>query len=554
MNRLLDLFTRVSSGLSWAPLLWPFAFFIPFLCLFLLRRYRPGWFAGVDRWGALICNCVALLLLAAFFAADLSYCLSSAFWDHNEPSFGIQSWLFWRGDAVYQDLLTEQRYSGPYGPYGYIAVGFCQGLMGPSVFTTKLIPCAASALAIGLFYLVLRKRTSPRLALLFTSLLAALSLRLGPFAFWSRPEPFLLLCVTTGLLAATRKGLINTILLGVSLGVAFDLKISSVCYFLPLVVFAVKNGFGCIALLKTAAIATATAILPFVVFSQVSLSNYLTVLQVIGKRGSGLLEFRLSLEWLITVSLPLFGGLLFYRLTTRSHASPENRKLELAAVLAASLGLLMFASKLGAGPHHFLPLIPILLFFAAEQTHKGRGFRWHPSIAGVLGNALYFSWLLCCLVVGFGSACSLCVDAIRKEARSAASIRDLQQVVDTNPAYIWLGGAALGGEPIESSYYLQLVFKGMPPGIQPPAQMDFQLAGMPETNLAELEKEIADKYRRPVAWVAPKGSMPVGMKTAFDQSRPLFSEKFRREFSERFVNTSSSLFFDLYTPGAKPEL
>jgi hypothetical protein len=552
MNRLLELFTRVSSGLSWAPLLWPFAFFIPFFCLFLLKRYRPDWFARVDRWGALISSCAALLLLGAFVAADLSYCLSSAFWDHNEPSFGIQSWLFWRGNAVYQDLLTEQRYSGPYGPYGYIAVGFCQGLIGPGVFSTKLLPCATSALAIGLFFLLLRRRTSTRPALLFTSLLAALSLRLGPFAFWSRPEPFLLLCVTTALFAATRKSLINTILLGVSLGVAFDLKISSVFYFLPIVALAVKNGFDSIALLKTAAIAIATAILPFVVFPQVSLSNYLTVLHVIGKRGSGFLEFRLSLEWLVTVSLPLFGGLLFYRLTTRSHVSPENRKLELTAVLVASLGLLMFASKLGAGPHHFLPLIPIVLLFAAEQMHNGRGFRWHPSIAGVFGNALCFSWFLSCVLVAFGSAYSLCGDAIRKEARSAASIRDLQQIVDTHPAYVWLSGAPLGGEAIESSPYLQLVFKGMPPGIEPPAQMDFQLAGMPETDLAKLEKEVADKYRKPVAWVVPKGSLPVGMKTAFDQSRPLFSEKFRGEFSERFVKTSSSSFFDLYTPKAKP--
>ena len=122
MSSLLNFFADVSARLSWAPLLWPFVFFIPFFCLFLLKRYRPGWFAGLAGWGAPICNSFAVLVLAAFLAADLSYCLSSAFWDHNEPAFGIQSWLFWRGDAVYQNLLTEQRYSGPYGPYGYIAV------------------------------------------------------------------------------------------------------------------------------------------------------------------------------------------------------------------------------------------------------------------------------------------------------------------------------------------------------------------------------------------------------------------------------------------------
>src|SRR5213595_814863 len=160
MNRVLNCFTEVSSGLSWAPLLWPFAFFIPFFCLFLLRHYRPVQFAGVAGWSAPICKSLAGLVIAAFVVADFSYCLSSAFWDHNEPSFGIQSWLFWRGDAVYQNLLTEQRYSLPYGPYGFIAVGLCQGLIGPGVFATKLLPCVAGAIAIGLFYLVLRRRTS----------------------------------------------------------------------------------------------------------------------------------------------------------------------------------------------------------------------------------------------------------------------------------------------------------------------------------------------------------------------------------------------------------
>jgi hypothetical protein len=104
----------------------------------------------------------------------------------------------------------------------------------------------------------------------------------------------------------------------------------------------------------------------------------------------------------------------------------------------------------------------------------------------------------------------------------------------------------LGGEPVESSYHLQLVFKGMPPGLQPPAQMDFQLAGIPETDLTKLEKEIEQGYRRPIAWVVPKGSLPLGMKTAFDQSRPLFSEKFQREFAEGFVKGGSSRFFDFY--------
>jgi hypothetical protein len=550
MHRLLNLVTDISTGLSWAPLFWPFAFFLPFLFLFWLKRYWPRFLGPVANWGSPIAIGLACLVLVAFITADTSYCLSSAFWDHNEPAVGIQSWLLWRGEAVYQNLVTQQRYSGPYGPYGYIAVGFSQGLIGPGVFATKLLPCIAGALAIGLFYSVVRRRTSTGLALIFTSLLAALSLRLGPFAFWSRPDPLLLLCVTTGLIAATRKGLVNTVLLGVSLGVAVDLKVTSIFYFLPIVVLAVETGFDWTELAKAAAIAVAAAVLPFIVFPQISLSNYLGILQVIGKRGFGLLEFHLSLEWLVTLFMPVGGGLLFYRLTS-SNRPPEtagNQKRFLAAIVLASVALLIFASKLGAGPHHFLPLIPIVLFFAAEQTEKGRGFRWHSSMAAVTGYALCFSWLLSCMLVALGSAYSISAGAIRQEAEAAASIRDLQQLVDQHPAYTWLGGAPLSGVPVESSYHLQLVFKGMPPGLHPPAQMDFQLAGLAETDLAKLEKEIEGKSRKPIAWVVPKGSIPFGMKTAFDQSCPLFSEKAQREFEERFAKGGSSRFFDFYLP------
>jgi hypothetical protein len=547
MHRLLNLVTDVSSRLSWAPLFWPFAFFVPFFLLFWLRRDRSRLPGPIANWIAVGSAC---LVLAAFIAADAFYCLSSAFWDHNEPGVGIQSWLFWRGEAIYQDLLTEQRYSGPYGPYAYIAVGLCQGLIGPGVFGTKLLPCIAGAVAIGLFYVVLRRRTSVRLALIFTSLLAALSLRLGPFAFWTRPEPFLVLCVTAGLIAATRKGLVNTVLLGVTLGIAIDLKINSMCYFLPVVVLAVETGFGWRELAKAAAIAAAVTILPFLVFPQISLSNYLGILQLIGKRGFGFLEFHLSLEWLVTLLVPAAGGLLFYRLTssTRSAGPTGDQKWFLAAIVVASVALLLSASRLGAGPHHFLPLIPIVLFFAAEQTAKGRSVQSHSGMLAGTGYALCFSWLLSCVLVALGSAYSISAAAIRQESEAAASIRDLQQLVDEHPAYTWLGGASLNGVPVQSPYHLHLVFKGMPPGLHPPAQMDFQLAGNPETDVTKLEQEIRGRYRRPVAWVVPKGSLPFGMKTAFDQSRPLFSEKFQREFAERFVKAGSSRFFDFYLP------
>jgi hypothetical protein len=553
MKRFLDSVNNFALDLAWAPLFWSFALFIPLFGLFLVRYYRPRWLTPFAGWSGPICKSGAGLILAAFVTTDLVYCLTSSFWDHVEPSESIVSWMFSRGDPVYHDFQTQQRYSPVYGPYSHILEGLCQGLLGPSVFASKLVTCAAGVAALAFCYLLLYRRTSAGSALLFTSLLAAFGLRLGPFAFWARPDPLLLLCVTVALLAATRRTLLNLVLLGVCLGVAVDLKISSAFYFLPVAVVAAQSGFDRRALIKSAAIAAAVALLPFVIFPQISLANYWTILRLSGARDSRLLEFRLTCEWFVTLCTPLAGPLIFWLATraTPAERTDPKAKVYLAALFVGFVATLFFASKHGAGPHHLLPLIPSILLFAAEQSHRGRGIRWQANFRSVTGYALCFSWLISCALVALQSAWSISSDSIRKEADARASINDLRQLVDRHPALTLLAGSELGGQPVHSSYRLELVFRGMPPGINSPMQMDYQIAGTVETDLAKLEKELQEKYHRPIAWVAPKGSLPISMKSAYHPDRNLFSEKFHQDFAARFEKTESSLFFDLYTPRAK---
>ena len=551
MKRLFDLVNDFAFDLSWSPWFWSFALFLPFFCLFFLRYYKPTWVAPFVSWGDPICKSGACLIIAAFLGADAIYCLSSSFWDHIEPSLGIGSWMFWRGEPLYQSFETQQRYSGVYGPYAYILEGCCQALIGPSVFATKLPACVAGAGAIGLFYLILLKRTSAGPAMLFTGLLAALCLRLGPFAFWARSDPLLLLCVTVGLLAATRKSAASTLLLGLSVGIAIGLKFNSFLYFLPVAVIAAKTGFDWRALIKIGSIAAAVALLPFVIFPQVSLWNYLAILRLAGARGSGLLEYRLTWEWFVTVCIPIAGPLIFFWLTSPASAERTNSKVYLASIFVGFSIILIFASKKGAGPHQLLPFIPSILLFAAEQSHQGRGFRWRSNMLSVTGYALCFSWLVSCTLVAFRSAWSISADSIRQEAEARASIHDLQQIVDQHPTLTLLGGAPLGGQPVYSSYHLQLVLSGMPPGINPPMQMDYQLAKVAESDLAKLEKELEEQYHRPIAWVVPKGAQPISMKTAYQPDRPLFSDKFHQDFAARFEKTESSRYFDLYSAKAK---
>ena len=553
MKRLFDLVNDFAVNLAWAPLFWSLALFLPFFCLFLLRYSRPRWFEPFISWGGPTGKGVACLIITAFLGADLIYCLSSSFWDHVEPSVAISSWMFWRGEPVYQSFQTQQRYSSVYGPYTYILEGCCQGLIGPSVFSTKLITCAAGALAIGLFYFVLYKRTSADRALLFTSLLAALCLRLGPFAFWARSDPLLLLSVTLGLLAALRKSAASPIVLGLALGLAVGLKFNSFLYFLPVAVIAAKNGFGWRTLITVALIAAAVALLPFAIFPQISLWNYLAILGVAGVRGSGFLEYRLTWEWFVTVSTPVWGPLIFSLLATSKPAARMDSKVYLASIFVGFAVILMFASKVGAGPHHLLPFIPGILLFAAEQTNHGIRFCWRSNLLSVIGYALCFSWLTSCVLVAFRSAYAISTDSIRQEPEARAAIRDLQQIIDQHRSLTLLGGAPLGGTDVHGSYHLQLVFSGMPPGINPPMQMDYQLGGLVETDLLKLEEELEEKYHRPIAWVVPKGALPIGMKTAYQPDRPIFSAKFHQDFAARFEKTESSAFFDLYTAKARAD-
>ena len=314
-------------------------------------------------------------------------------------------------------------------------------------------------------------------------------------------------------------------------------------------VVAAKTGFDWRSLIRIGSIAAAVALLPFLIFPQVSLLNYLKLLRLMSTRGFGFLEYRLTWEWFVTLSLPIVGPLGFWLLTSsdNSERTDSARKLYLGSIFVAFALLVMFASKVGAGPHHLLPLLPGILLFAAEQTDERIRFTWRSNLLSVTGYALCFSWLISCALVAFRSAWSVSSDSIRQEGAARESVRDLQHIIHQHPNVTLLGGAALGGQPVHSSYHLELVFNGMPPGINPPMQMDYQLAGIAESDLLRLEKELTEKYRRPIAWVVPKGALPFSMKTAYQPDRFLLSAKFQQDFAARFKKTESSTFFDLYT-------
>jgi hypothetical protein len=144
--------------------------------------------------------------IALFVFTVTNYLYSDAFSDLWESSIASISTILLRGQAVYPDLSTEERYALPYGPFLFITLALSQWLLGATTFATKL-PCVLAAVtSVGLLWLVVYRRSrSVATATVFAGLESALLLAFRIQAFWPKPDGLLLLAVSVALVAVLRR-------------------------------------------------------------------------------------------------------------------------------------------------------------------------------------------------------------------------------------------------------------------------------------------------------------------------------------------------------------
>jgi len=539
------------------PLLITLALLVPSFVLIRTGERPAGW-SRLVAYRHHFFILLSALMIFLYLAMCGTYLFSHAFVDHIEPSVASVSWLFREGKPVYHDLIQPQRYSLLYGPYLYIFVGTSQAMLGPSVFSTKLPSAFAAVAAIALMFFAFCRKSTFRCAFYLTGLAATtlLGLFVGVL-FWVRSDPLILLTVALGVFAMTLDGILGSILLGLSLGVGINLKIHACVYFLPLLYLAVRqwNIPKLIIAITTAAL---TAVLPFVVFPNISLNNYAGFLKMAAGHGFSLWLFSKNVELFLMLMLPL-GLILVYEgfcLRDENQRRFGQQHGYIVAIIAACLIMFLPASKNGSGPAHLMSFVPVLVFVGARYLRSGPSAGDFSGRTGRIIGIVATAWIATCFLewatwsVGWFYHYTLV-----REDSAKSCIRDVQIIVRTHSGEVILAGIGSEDSYPNTEARMELVFAGMAPGIDPGALVDIAQSRLGQIDLARLVGDIEKQYDRRVIWIIPKNSIPFSMPNWYSEYstvnphfEPLYPRTFTDNFAKMYVRSASTAFYDIYTP------
>jgi hypothetical protein len=492
---------------------------------------------------------LALLVLGAAFLAHLwlavSYLFAPGFRDHIEPNTAVIAWLFASGIDIYHPIDAAERYSFLYGPLAYMATGMSYGLFGASTFTAKLAGFVCLVLTFtGVTAAVTRAQAGRWLPVIIAlGYLSLLALFFKKHSFWSKPDPFMMAATAFGLFACViNNRRLAWLLCGLCLGLAVNAKITGAVYFLPLLAwFFERDGFR--AVITAGLMAAIIAVLPFVTAGNISLVNYLALLQAAGDHGiSKMLLFENSL-FILLAATPALSYLLFERIETGSFGTVQRHKWVSVAVLMALTLILIAASKPGSGPHHFLPFLPILAFFTAHGCMRvyaaksgsatWRGMFWGSLLAFLVAVTIKSSFALY-----YGLR-------IVNPQVSQETLADISAIIVNYPDNNIYMGYGDGSTYVSTFYRNHLAYAGNPYLLDASAMMDFQFSGL-EIPAATTDKMLADGA---AVWLIPAGQEPFSIVNWYyrQQNGLLFNASFRQAFGDNFIKVESTPSFDVYT-------
>jgi len=493
--------------------------------------------------GSQFLTAASVVVVLAYAGLALAYLFSPVFSDHVEASVPGTAWYHAQGHPLYHAPDSVERYNLPYGPCLYLAVEASQHCLGPSIAASKLPGVLALLLGLAGLSWMLGRVVPLRQAVHYVAWLAIVLQIYKTVGFWCRPEPLLFLSVAAGMILAQTPSLISAALVGVLAGLAVNCKVHSLLYFLPLLVLGRWSRAGLVVLLAVAAVC---CVLPFMVVPQVSVANYLAFLQMVS--GHGLYWFKLAqvILFLILLAAPL---LLADFCRGVSLPATARRLVSAAPLLAATTGvclllLLIPASKHGAGPHHLFPMVPYFLLLAAKAQAQSASPAGEPPPG--------FLFLLLPLALGLTVGLWVLAGKVPWEpclpgqmTAAREGIEDIQRVLsERGEDSVVLMGTGDREHLTETLVRCQLVFRGMPIGIDPGSLMDYAFAGQGDIDLDRLEKVLGPD--KPLVWLIPRNNEPFSLTTYYWPEGPLFTPAFRQAFLRTYRKAGTMKQLDVW--------
>jgi hypothetical protein len=447
--------------------------------------------------------------------------------DYAEPTITCVAWLFSAGKALYHAIDSAERYSHMYGPMAFIVPAVALKLLGPSMLVGKAVGVVAALVSLALLWATIRHavpKDDRWGAALACGLCVLQFLVFRNLTFWSRPEPLQLVAVSAGLFAAVRlRGVPAAIVVALSMGLLWNLKFTGPLYSLPiLAVFFERSSRRLLTISIVGA--AVVAVLPFVVIANVSWSSYRFWVELSAQNGLRVSALKENLEWSLFLLLPLL-----IRLGSATPLPPHARLAQPAVILGV-LGVVVAASKPGAGAYHFAPFLPSIAYVLAiaQPGLAARKTVWLTPFAVTLVfialiQQQYFLRLLL-------------DDAVHE------SYSDVKDYLDRHPGE----RVAMGYTSAERMTFARtlIVFRTNEYLLDVPAIQEHQLSGLalPSATTAAIRACAVQ------AWLLPQAGEPFEIRNDYPTTgyAEIFPPEFIAAFRETYTRRERTRYYDVW--------
>ncbi|MER3434355.1 MAG: hypothetical protein C4288_13240 [Leptolyngbya sp. ERB_1_1] len=518
-------------------------FLIGLIPAFVIFQFRNK----LDRAINPILLLLASLILLNYISLIILYPTWADFADPAEANVTSVSWLFHQGKPLYPELDAAERYINNYGALSYVIQSGFLTLLKPSFFSAKVAGSLAGFLSLGLVFLLIRHRLGWNAAIFGTAIVSLCFLAqtsasgLLASSFWVRPDALLLFFTVLGLFLVIRGGKsIAVIGSAIALGISTNLKITAFLHFIPIYVLLLYR-FGLISVLLSASISLFITALPYLIFPQISFTNYWIWLQQVRLKGIKSEQIPKNLLWTGFVALPVaiaFLQSLFANFDSFKRWLPKHLLYCITLIIGIVVNAVISSTR-GALENNMLPFVPLLVYLAIELFQIPIQSKRSKIITPIsLSVAIAFTVSLCLAVY---STEVKFIDRMTT-APGHRAIADLDRIMATNPnRTIGMGYGAVSYQL--STYRPQLVFAGNPYLLDSASLMEMQASGLnntPENTLNALRTCHTD------IWLVPKGNPPFQVYSYYPPLQKLFSDEFRKTFAEHYDRQFTSEFYDAW--------
>jgi hypothetical protein len=459
---------------------------------------------------------VSVLLIAAYLATLVAYLIYPSYLDHVEATVASIAWLGMHGHALYPNWVSDDVYGLVYGPVLYLLQGLAL-LIQPTITTSKVLGVLSLLIAFCLIFFVIKQKvTSDLTSCLFIASLVMLFVPFGPFAYWTRAEPFLILINALALLVAIKlRPLAAGAIIGLLAGIATGFKLHGFIYVAPMTAMTLASAKTTRDRIILAVVgvtcAIIVALLPFWL-KESSLVGYWQYLNIAAHHRFAPDAFRANLLFALAIFSPIVGIWFWRKPALNPTESWLLAGLSISVAVAVCIGSI-------SGPYHLLPFVPLCLYVIAIMTTAPPG---QSKAAPRETIAIIFLVLLLAYIPGGLIIHSrLFTYYYRNSQAEREKIIELQNDLAAYPnAQI---GISDDGHYSDTYYRIFSVLKGHPLHVDFAAWEDLAYAGVNEKNVIRF----INTCEVPT-WILPLGAPFT--KLSWYTKQPILSDDFRRIF------------------------